>query len=116
MLFLIKPPAAKGQSHSWVKFACPDMRARQTKFPPGQALLAVREFGAGAVATSSLPRAGAVATSSLPFSGGLSWTQIRLHCAASIATALDGRRALRFMRPPDQQRVTVFTFAAEFIN
>jgi hypothetical protein len=74
-------------------------------FHRGQALLAVREFGAGAVATSSLP-----------FSGGLSWTQIRLHCAASIATALDGRRALRFMRPPDQQRVTVFTFAAEFIN
>src|ERR1700688_4601435 len=50
-------------AHSWVKFACPDGRARQTKFPPGQALLGVREFDAA----WSRRRA--------PLFGGLSWAQ-----------------------------------------
>jgi len=81
------------------------MHARQAKFPPGPS-----------ASGGSRIRRGRGGDEQPPLFGGLSWTQIRLHCAASIATALDGRRALRFMRPPDQQRVTVFTFAAEFIN
>jgi hypothetical protein len=43
-----------------------------------------------------------------PLCGGLFWTQIRLHCAASIAAALDGRRTLRFYVTAYQQWAAVF--------
>jgi hypothetical protein len=73
-LFLIKPPTAREQAHNLPKFACPAIGARTDKFAEVQPLMLVKE--------SSARRARALSSSR---AGGLSWTEIPLHCAASIA-------------------------------
>ena len=104
ILFLIKPPTATGQSHSSAKIACPAIGTRTDKFAEVQALL---EF-------ENRPRRGREASPSLL--GGLSWAEIRLQCAASIAARSTAGAAYGCARPPDQQRDGGFTVAAEFIN
>jgi hypothetical protein len=82
-LFLIKPPAATGQSHSSANFACPyDI--------VGACSRTNRIYAPSSASGGSEIRPGAVGARRGPLFGGLSWTEIRLHCAASIA-AVDGR-------------------------
>jgi hypothetical protein len=40
--------------------------------------------------------------------GDLSWTEIRLHCTASLRAAVEGRRGPRVYATPDHQRQTVY--------
>jgi hypothetical protein len=104
-LFLNKPPTATRQSHSSVKFACPDVHAQQTKFPPHKRFW--RFENSARRGRDEQP----------PLFRGLSWSEIRLHCTTSIAAALDGRRALRsYATACSAAGGGFFTVAAEFIN
>jgi len=81
--FLIKPPAATGQSHSSATFACPygivGAGARTNRIYRGPS--ASGGSGIGPSAVGARPR---------PLFAALSWTEICLHCGASIA-AVDGQ-------------------------
>jgi hypothetical protein len=104
MLFLIKLPTETGQSHSSVKFACPDVHAREAKIPPAQALLAAQQFGATPFATSpSSFRRLVLDRDSL--------TLRRVNCGGARRPARPTVRCDRLISSGDS-----FTFAAEFIN
>lgn len=76
---------------------------RQPKFPTAQALLAVEESGRRHREDEP------------PFRVGLFWTEIRLHCSASIAAAV-GTGAARGLRARRINTSKRFTVAAEFIK
>src|SRR5271156_1288714 len=88
ILFLIKPAAATGQSHSSAKIACPVIGTRTDKFAEVQALLAVRESGAARSRSIAVPPGRLVL-------GQDSLTVHRVNCGA-----VDGRRSLRVRDRP----------------
>jgi hypothetical protein len=83
-------------AHSWVKFACPDMHARQTKFPPDQALLAVREFGAARSRRAASP-----------FSAGCLGQRFAYTAPRQLRRRSTAGAPCGSTRPPDEQRAAV---------
>ena len=86
ILFLMKPPAATGRSHSLTTFACPGARPPTDRFAEAQASTAIQESGRGAIAERPLPM------------DGLSWTEI---CLDSIAARSMAGGAYELALRPD---------------
>jgi hypothetical protein len=95
-IVLRKIAGDSGQSHSSVKFSCPDGRVEPTKFSTGS------NGSKGSTICCD-----AACDEPPPLFGALFWNEIGLECAASIA-ALEGGAPCGQMRPPNQQRMTVF--------
>lgn len=111
IVFLVKPPAATGQSHSSTNCACPDIRRARAWigriFAPPSASGGLRiGCGAGGSAARVL--------------SGLSWTEIRLNYTASIAARPEGSRGGRACSAPRPDAIhsgaVEMTVVAKFIN